>query len=825
MTSEWKNYRVVCGKGAFDTYKDRETGYDTVTLVEVFNRGPTALDKLKAEWIIPSSYAEPDARNHKAQRERGVFVALTADIDTGNHSADDIDSLVVEFFGEGIAARIYSTSSATADNKKWRVLIPLAKPSPHAGWRRIMHGFYDFMEANGVKMDRTLLRPGQVCYLPNVAPDMRMGGQVTGAPLFYDGGPVDGRGATPEDGLAPEWIARFEAAEAAAEKAREAVRAEAAARAAEKPRDGSIAAWNAANPLADVLLSCGYEPSPSRDDDWRSPKQTSGSYATRLYRREDGTEFWISLSGSDAEADVGAAAAGCRWGDAFDLFVHFKHGGNFTAAVNSLTGSLPQQLAEAIGRLEPTDAYPDPVEQEKAIRKRYDGSGDSGNAGAFADMWQGKLLHVQETNEILQFDKVSGWLNTAGEKTALAASEAVVKRMSSDAWLVTDEALRASLIKRVSGSCSLPRLQAMAKIGFSRPGMWARMADFDTDPLLLGVTNGVLRLDSRELLKPTPGLLVSKRARVAYDPSARCPQFDGFLEEVQPEVDVRRLLQQLAGLCLYGEPGVQQLFFMFGNGANGKSTYMELLAWMLGDYAAAVQTELLMGGRRDSQSASPDLMRLKGARLAYCNETGEGRHLDTNLVKQLTGNDTITARPLHGDFVSFSPSHSLVMTGNHRPIVRETGEGVWRRLLLIGWPVTIPEERRDPDLLAKLKTEGAGILNWALAGLADYSSNARRLRIPISVRESTAGYRSEQDIVGGWLEEEMALVADARIETKLAFEGYKTWAQDNGHRPMSKNSLTRKLEERGIARGGRGQGFYLGIKRREDEAFQHLRPS
>lgn len=165
------------------------------------------------------------------------------------------------------------------------------------------------------------------------------------------------------------------------------------------------------------------------------------------------------------------------------------------------------------------------------------------------------------------------------------------------------------------------------------------------------------------------------------------------------------------------------------------------------------------------------------------------------------------------------------MTGNHRPIVRETGEGVWRRLLLIGWPVTIPEERRDPDLLSKLKTEGAGVLNWALAGLADYLSNANRLRIPISVCESTAGYRSEQDIVGGWLEEEMALVADARIETKLAFEGYKNWAHENGHRPMSKNSLTRKLEERGIARGGRGQSFYLGIKRRDYEAFQQLRPS
>lgn len=488
-----------------------------------------------------------------------------------------------------------------------------------------------------------------------------------------------------------------------------------------------------------------------------------------------------------------------------------------------LRDDILTRATAGLSKLTPTDAFPDPIEQEKAIRSRYDGAGDSGNAGAFADMWRGKLLHISETDDILQFDEVSGWLKTAGEKTAIAASEAVVRRMSSDAWLVSDTTFRDSLLKRVTMSCSLPRLQAMAKVGFSRPGMWVSLTDFDDNPLQLGVKNGILRLDSRELLQPTPDILVSKRARVAYDPAAVCPQFDAFLAEVQPEADVRRLLQQLAGLCLYGLPGGQQLFFMFGLGANGKSTFMELLAWLLEDYAAAIQTELLMGGRRDSQAASPDLMRLKGARLAYCNETGEGRHLDTNLVKQLTGNDTLIARPLHGDIVSFSPSHCLVMTGNHRPIVRETGEGVWRRLLMIGWPTTIPEERRDPDLLAKLKTEGGGVLNWALAGLEDYLST-KRLYIPTSVRDATAGYRSEQDIVGSWLEEEMVLEPEARIGIKLAYDEYKTWAQDNGHRPMTKNSLTRKLEERGILRGGQGKSFYLGIKRRVDdtEAFAQL---
>jgi putative DNA primase/helicase len=113
--------------------------------------------------------------------------------------------------------------------------------------------------------------------------------------------------------------------------------------------------------------------------------------------------------------------------------------------------------------------------------------------------------------------------------------------------------------------------------------------------------------------------------------------------------------------------------------------------------------------------------------------TGEGRHLDSNAVKQMTGFDTLTARPLYGAPVQFAPSHKLVMTGNHRPIIRETGEGFWRRLLLIGWPVTIPAAERDAALPEKLRAEGAGVMNWALDGLADFRISGR-LAIPDEAR-------------------------------------------------------------------------------------------
>jgi P4 family phage/plasmid primase-like protien len=481
-------------------------------------------------------------------------------------------------------------------------------------------------------------------------------------------------------------------------------------------------------------------------------------------------------------------------------------------AEHGLREDLFSERLKVLKTLQATEAFPDPAEVDHHIRAKHDSGlgGDIANGLAFAALWRGRLLHVPEDNSILEFNPASGWLKVQGEKARLNAAGAVVRGLLRDASRASDGALREALTKRALRSDTTSRLNAMAEFGFAQEGLWASLAEFDSAPGLLGVQNGVLHLDDRRLLPPSPDMLVSKRANVAYDPGAQCPTFERFLAEVQPEDGSRRLLKQLAGICLFGKPLVQHLFFMHGSGANGKSTFMEVLAWLLGDYAAAIGTETLMSNKRDPQSASPDLMRLKGARLAFCNETGEGRQLDSNAVKQMTGFDTLTARPLYGAPVQFAPSHKLVMTGNHRPIVRETGEALWRRLLLIGWPVTIPAEGRDAALAERLRAEGAGILNWALDGLSDFRSFGS-LAIPDEARKATAEYRSEQDIVGEWISERLVSQSNSKVEATTAYFDYRDWCQDNGHHAMSKNSLTRKLEERGIKRGGDGRRYYLDI--------------
>jgi hypothetical protein len=334
---------------------------------------------------------------------------------------------------------------------------------------------------------------------------------------------------------------------------------------------------------------------------------------------------------------------------------------------HGLRADLISERLQVLKTLQPTEAFPDPTEVDRQIRTKYNHGtgGDTANGLVFAEMWHGRLLHVPEDKSILEFNSLAGWLKVEAEKVPLNAAAAVVRALLRDASRAHDGALREVLTKRAARADTLPRLQAMAKYGFAQEGMWASLAEFDNDPALLGVRNGILHLDDRRLMQPSPAMLVSKRANVAFEADARCPTFERFLAEVQPEQEVRRVLQQLAGICLFGKPLIQNLFFMHGSGANGKSTFMEVLAWLLGDYAAAISTETLMTTRRDPQAASPDLMRLKGARLAFCNETGEGRHLDSNAVKQMTGFDTLTARPLYG---APGPGHGFLRQSAALPI-------------------------------------------------------------------------------------------------------------------------------------------------------------
>jgi putative DNA primase/helicase len=441
------------------------------------------------------------------------------------------------------------------------------------------------------------------------------------------------------------------------------------------------------------------------------------------------------------------------------------------------------------------------VEPEGIESERFTGSGgDVKNGQLFARMQRNKLMYIHEIGDWLSFKNAAGWIAAPpGEedraaKTALAKMREVAARLYKES---PEDTKTKRLMAHVERTSKAQNIRAMIEMAKSEDGMTVRLSDFDNDGMLLGVQNGVLNLRTGQLLPVSPGVLVSKRCGVSYDTAATCPRFQRFLEDVQPDAEMRAFLQRWAGYCLTGSVREQKLLFLFGGGANGKSVFIELLAWLLGDYSKKIATELLMQHQRSPQGPSPDIVALKGARLIYANETEEGRRLAESRVKDLTGGDTLTGRVPYGKAdITFRPSHKLVIVGNHRPEITDNSHGMWRRVALAPFDVTIAEGRRDPELLEHLRGEGAGILNWALEGLRQWQSNG--LGVPRKIEAATAAYRDEQDIIGEWVADHCETGAGRTAKKDLAYRAYREWARANGHAPMAQKRLTRRLGERGF---------------------------
>ncbi|PWJ19356.1 hypothetical protein [Jannaschia seohaensis] len=285
---------------------------------------PPCVPKDNARWFIASSYAQPDARSHAAQAERGTFWALPVDVDSGNPSLEAVEAALMAVLGD-VRWLVYSSRSATEDARKWRALVPLEGPLPGADYADTQAAFFALLDAEGLACDPALTRPGQLIYTPN-----------RGA--FYT---YSLRSDPPRLTLTASAVVRQREADrslrAAAEAAQHARTERLRLERLEQLRDGPspIEAFNAANPVPDLLAHYGYLRA-GASCDWRSPMQTSKSYATRA-----ASDWWVSLSASDASSGLGAVSrAGAAYGDAFDLFVHFEHGGNRETALRAVLAGL-----------------------------------------------------------------------------------------------------------------------------------------------------------------------------------------------------------------------------------------------------------------------------------------------------------------------------------------------------------------------------------------------------------------------------------------------------------------------------------------------------
>lgn len=293
-----------------------------------------------------------------------------------------------------------------------------------------------------------------------------------------------------------------------------------------------------------------------------------------------------------------------------------------------------------------------------------------------------------------------------------------------------------------------------------------------------------------------PSDFISKLVTIDWNDGAAAPEFDKFLKRVQPDHDIRAFLKRFVGYCLLGLTVEQCLVFFYGAGRNGKSTFVDLICEILGDYAVTLSIDSFAGdSRRGGNEATPDLARLPGARVVAASEPEMGVKLKDALIKTLTGGEKIPVRRLHQDFIEVLPQFKIILSGNHKPRIDDTSDGIWRRVNLVPWEVQIPREEVDRSLPSKLRKEATGVFAWMVEGAIEYLNYG--LAPPDKVLLATAEYREESDPIGAFIRGACIVTgneADSSTPGDL-FIGYSNWAGKEGAAEFRQNTFARRLPD------------------------------
>jgi putative DNA primase/helicase len=419
--------------------------------------------------------------------------------------------------------------------------------------------------------------------------------------------------------------------------------------------------------------------------------------------------------------------------------------------------------------------------------------GQLGMAHLLAEMYPNKFRYVRGL----------GWFGWDGKRYK-PGSDAAVRRAvhallkrervtAAKLWgKETDERLRQ--IVRLENANAISGIITDAAV---LPRYSVDVDQLDADPHLLNTSTCTIDLRTGEDRPHDPHDLITKVTRAGYDRTACGPNWSAFVEKVLPYKDIREYLQRVSGVALVGRVTEHILPILTGIGANGKTTFCSAFEFALGDYASTVDPDLFMERKSNHPTSE---MGLRGLRLAIVSESGRGRALDEPRVKRLTGGDTITARYLYSDFVSFSASHTAFLTTNHLPRVSGDDDAIWRRVRLIPFTVVVSDADRDGYLGAKLEAEADAVLTWAVNGWIDYQARGYRLDEPQGVLVATGKYRNDSDDVGRFLADEQWVrqAPTLKATTTEMHKGFLRWAAQEGADEVSLKGFGMELDRVGF---------------------------
>lgn len=389
---------------------------------------------------------------------------------------------------------------------------------------------------------------------------------------------------------------------------------------------------------------------------------------------------------------------------------------------------------------------------------------------------------------------------TDEDRRAIKAAADVTKN------LVSRRARRLRWKRTSSNSGKLDGMMREAAPYRTRP-----IGDLNPEPLAVNLMNGTLRFVSEvDEECPDPDVerlvwsaqldphrredLISKRVEAAWREEAKAPTFEAFLARCLPDAAVRSFLQRYFGYALTGLTHEQKLCFFWGAGRNGKSTLVDIVARILGDYAVATDFATLGGDdKRKGGEATPEIARLPAARLVRASEPEQGVRLKEGLVKSLTAGEPISARRLHQDYFEFYPSFKLILSGNHKPAIVGTDDGIWRRVLFVPWLVQIDASEVDPRLPNRLWEERDGILTWMVEGALAWLRQG--LDPPPAVTAATEEYRDESDPVGSFIRQACIVTGEPcdMERPRELYEAYARFCAAEGMFAFNQVTFTRRL--------------------------------
>lgn len=446
----------------------------------------------------------------------------------------------------------------------------------------------------------------------------------------------------------------------------------------------------------------------------------------------------------------------------------------------------------------PTDSQPKPTQPQRLFKHTQ-----LGNAERLVYHHGTSLRYCSAWKSWLVWDGRRWCVDTSGQVNRLAHQ--TVRRIARDIPKGADNRLVTIIKTFAKLSESKYQLDAMIDIAKSLDGIPITPADCNRDPMLLNCLNGTIDLRTGNLGCHRRGDLITKMIPVRYDPTAQCPQWLNFLNRISGgDQAVIDFLQKAIGYSLTGSVQEKALFVLYGSGDNGKTTLLETIRAMLGEYAGLAEIDAIMHRGQDS-AKERTIADLHGKRFVTASESEEGQRFNEALIKRLTGMGRLVGRRLYSNSFEFDPEFKLFLDANYKPTIRGTDNAVWNRIRLIPFTVSIPKSEQDKELGRKLRGELPGILAWAVQGCLKWQREG--LGNPTAVEQAGEAYRSEMDVVQEFLDECCDSDAEAKTPPTDLYDAFSKWCKQRKEEPiMAANAFGSRLEEKGYKAGRNATG-------------------